>query len=107
MGKGSRPAKAKNLVLVPGGPTALDEPPPALVLVDEPPAPDPAHGVATSATAEAPAPTPVAAEEPAPAPTVTEPTLAELLELKERIRKEHPEWYPEFRDTFGHQFNEQ
>src|SRR5215469_14423173 len=69
MGKGSRPAKAKTLALVPGAGAAE-----------------------------------VAVEEP---PVVVEPDLAELQAIKEEIQKEHPDWYPSYRDSLGHQFNEQ
>jgi hypothetical protein len=49
--------------------------------------------------AASPAAPPPESEPPAQTP---EPTLAELQELKEKIRQEHPAWYPEFRVTFGH-----
>ncbi len=119
MGKGSRPAKANNLVLVSGATQDVmekaaaaaaelypgqHEPPPSVVM-------EIATSMAPTSETE-PVPTesaPPAESEAAAVPTadeapppVVEPDLAELQELKERIRKE----YPEFRDTFGHQFNE-
>jgi hypothetical protein len=104
MGKGSRPDKAKTIVLVPGGGTGGDVVPDvALAAVVEPEAPPPMPGPdETTATAVSASPA-----EPEPQPAVPEPTLAELQALKEQIRKDHPSWYPEFRDTLGHQFNEQ
>ncbi len=108
MGKGSRPAKAKNLVLVPG--VTEDD-------VEKAAQPSAVPG-STATMSPASTAEPAGAEAPAPQADVAaaaddtpiqvaEPDLAELQELKEQIRKEHPDWYPEFRDAFGHQFNEQ
>ena len=101
MGKGSRPAKAKTLVLVPGAAEDGQGSPPADL------AEQGGSGAAAVAQTEPGAPPTLAGTPPEPEPVVVEPTLEELLEVKERIRKEHPDWYPAFRDTFGHQFDEQ
>ncbi len=112
MGKGSRPAKAKNLVLVPGvTEDVVEEAAPSphvavVVTTSMPPASEVGPALAGAPTPEAPVADITGAAEGAAAQPV-EPDLAELRELKEQIRKEHPDWYPEFRDTFGHQFNEQ
>ncbi len=112
MGKGSRPAKAKNLALVPGVTEDVVEktaPSPNVAVVGTtpmPPASEVGPALAGAPTPEAPVADGTGPAEGASAQPV-EPNLAELRALKEQIRKEHPDWYPEFRDTFGHQFNEQ
>jgi hypothetical protein len=35
------------------------------------------------------------------------PDLATLQAVKEQLRREHPDWYPDFRDSFGNQLTEQ
>lgn len=105
MGKGSRPAKAKTLVLVPA---IVDEASPPIAVMTSstelfaPPVSDPAPAMPQESPSAAAMP--VAEPEPV---VVPEPDLAELQALKEQIRQEHPSWYPEYRDTLGHQFNEQ
>ncbi len=112
MGKGSRPAKAKNLVLVPGVTEDVVEktaPSPHVAVVGTTsmlPASEAGPALAGAPTPEEPVADVAAAADDTPV-QMAEPGLAELQELQEQIRKEHPDWYPEFRDTFGHQFNEQ
>lgn len=106
MGKGSRPAKSKTIVLTPGvdGGTGMMPPGATAVATGDvqqqqsavPPPVSDSHGLSS-----------LPAPELQPQQKVVEPTLAELQALKEEIRKEHPDWYPEYRDTLGHQFNEQ
>jgi hypothetical protein len=84
MGKGSRPAKAKTLALVPGAAVSVEEAPPT----------ESVSAAAVPAVQE-------------PPPVAVEPDLDELQAVKKQMLKEHPEWYPEYRDTLGHQFNEQ
>ncbi len=106
MGKGSRPAKAKTMVLVPGtGGGSEKAQDVAAVAVAEPEQPTPPAAPAPISADAGGAPSPSAELEPPP--EVVEPSLAELQAVKEQIRKEHPSWYPEYRDTLGHQFNEQ
>jgi hypothetical protein len=105
MGKGSRPAKAKTMVLVPGTQGGSEEAQDmAAVAVAEPEQPTPAAPAPVSAGAGG---TPSPPTGPEPPPEDVEPSLTELQAVKEEIRKEHPSWYPEFRDTLGHQFSEQ
>src|SRR5437899_1227680 len=107
MGKGSRPAKAKTIVLVPGIGGSVDKMQPGATAVAmagvEQQAP-PSLPESVSAWA---GPTSSPPSQPEPQQEVVEPSLAELQALKEQIRKEHPSWYAEYRDTLGHQFNEQ
>jgi hypothetical protein len=112
MGKGSRPAKAKHLVLVPGtGGVGDDAQATVAIPVAAPEQFAGAGGAAPAPGQQEVAPVSPPPAEPSPAleprPEVREPTLTELQALKEQIRHEHPDWYPEFRDTLGHQFNEQ
>jgi hypothetical protein len=125
MGKGSRPAKAKNLVLVPGVADDVVEKATAVAAAKFPGRHAPPVSVVMDAVAElaqeaeggmaavdeatpvTSSPGPEATTVPEEPTAPVEPSLADLQALKEEIRKQHPTWYPEYRDSLGHQFNEQ
>lgn len=50
---------------------------------------------------------PPAAPAIAPAPTPVPFDLGTLQVVKEELRQQHPDWYPDFRDAFGNQLTEQ
>jgi hypothetical protein len=103
MGRGARPAKAKSLTLVPGndpGEPAGDIPEEEAGQLTQ------ASSTADQTPAEQQGEAPPPDHEETPRAEARVPDLAELQAVKERIRLEHPDWYPEFRDTFGEQFND-
>jgi hypothetical protein len=66
-----------------------------------------AAAVATAEVEQQAPPAAPASSQPEQKHEIVQPSLAELKAVKEQIRNDHPSWYPEYRDTLGHQFNEQ
>ena len=91
MGRGARPPKAHSLPLKTSGQ-------PVAPPTESAPSPTGSAG-GPAAAVEAPTPAP-----PPPAPVT--PDLATLQAVKEQLRQEHPDWYPDFRDSFGNQLTE-
>jgi hypothetical protein len=96
VGRGARPPKAHSLALK--------------TTQQAESAPSPAGSAPTaSAFPNGPALAVVEAEPtppPPPPPTPVTPDLATLQAVKEELRQQHPDWYPDFRDTFGNQLTE-
>jgi hypothetical protein len=93
VGRGARPPKAHSLLLKTSGQ-------PAAPPTESAPSPTGSADGPALAAVEAP-PSPA----PPPAMPVT-PDLATLQAVKEQLRQEHPDWYPDFRDSFGNQLTE-
>jgi hypothetical protein len=124
VGKGSRPAKAKTIVLTPGIGGSSDKvqgvaavvvaeveqqsapvtPKPILAWAEPPSTPPSEPGPQQQIFLEATPPP--AATTTAPAPDPVPAYLATLKASKEELRQQHPDRYPDFRDTFGNQLTE-
>jgi hypothetical protein len=98
VGRGARPPKAHSLPLK----TSAQPAPTPTVSA---PSPTANAGSPALAVVEAEPVPPTPPPTPAPPQPVAS-DLATLQAVKEELRQQHPEWYPDFRDSFGNQLTE-
>ena len=100
MGRGARPPKAHSLTLKTSQQAEL-----AAAPAGSPPTASGSPGGPDLAVVEV-APIPAPAPPAPPPPPLATTDLATLQAVKEELRQQHPEWYPDFRDSFGNQLTE-
>jgi hypothetical protein len=97
VGRGARPPKAHSLTLK----TSQQAEPAAAPAGSPPTASGSPSGPALAVVEAAPIPPPAP---PPPPPASSD--LATLQAVKNELRQQHPDWYPDFRDSFGNQLTE-